>query len=549
MLAQSSEIPSATDCYFIKNGLVVIKPGQNPSKSSIVIRNGLITEVGANITPPYDAKIINVDSMYVYPGFIDPLSHTGLKEPEKEDKSKEDKPKSPGVATFTQAGITPQVLASQMINCKDKSINSMMESGFGISHTVPKGYILPGQGSIISLKESNSNENLILRKDISMVGELKTKRGVFPSTLIGAMSRLREINKNTDIYLKNIAAYKANPVGMERPAHVSEYEAFGGVTNKSKPLFFVADKPKEIHRAVTLQKDLGFDIILSDVKLITPLIDIIKPNTPILLSLKLPKEIKDEDKVDSKDSLDTKKKVQTEEYIRLTAKKKESYDLYLSQAKILAEKNILFSFSYMDISTSDILKSIRRLIAAGLPENNALEALTTSPAKILNISAIAGTIEKGKLGNLVITDKPLFDEKSKIKYVIVEGQVTELKKSDSSKTNKNDDKKVGDLSGTWRYEVEVEGGTQYGNMFFEKDGSSYTIGVESDETPSEVDQGYDISVDRSNISFKLDIENEGIKMTVKLDLNFTSNTNFEGTAEIEGMGSFKISGVRRLIPD
>lgn len=556
-VSQSNGVPEATNCYFIKNAEVVVRPGQVLSGTSIVIRGGLITDVGKSIKAPYDAKVIEADSLYVYAGFIDPLSHTGLKEEDKEDKSKENKPSSPGVATFSQAGITPQTQASDNLSLKDKSINSMRDAGFVISHVVPKGYILPGQGSIISLKEATSEEDLILRKDISMLGQLKTKRGVFPSTLIGAMSRLREIKKNTDIYTKNMMAYKSNPLGMSRPAYVGEYDAFSGVNNKTKPLFFVAQKPKEIHRAITLQKEMGFDMVISDAKLITPVLDFLGTNTPILLSLDLPKEIKEEDKkeeekVDKKPE-DKKKKEEkkelTQEQKDLTAKKKASYDQYMQQAKMLAERNVPFSYSYLDINTSNIVKSIRRLIAAGLPEDKALAGLTTNAASILNISNICGTIEKGKLGSLVITDKPLFDEKSKIRYVIVEGQVNEMKKEDKSKKTKGSDEDLGDLSGTWRYEIVIEGETQYGNIYLTKDGESYTIGAESDDEPGEVDKAYNIAVNDNNITFSLDVDNDGTPLVVNLDINFINANRFEGQASIDQVGTYPITADKRDTPD
>ena len=241
-----------------------------------------------------------------------------------------------------------------MLSVKEKSIEAMRKAGFVISHSVPKGYIIPGQGSVISLKKTSSVDDLILKKDMSMLTALKTKRGVFPSTLIGAMSRLREVYQNTVLYKKNLNAYQVNPTGMKRPSYMDEYEAMLPVVEQKKPVFFIGDKPKNIHRAITLQQELGFDMILSDVKLISPIMNIVEPDMPILLSLDLPQEIKGDDQKDQKEEGGQENKEDLKptdkEKERLEKRKKESYDLYMSQAKMLANGNVPINKSWNHVA-------------------------------------------------------------------------------------------------------------------------------------------------------------------------------------------------------
>lgn len=186
------------------------------------------------------------------------------------------------------------------------------------------------------------------------------------------------------------------------------------------------------------------------------------------------------------------------------------------------------------------------MIGAGLSEEKALSALTTSPAKILNISNYAGTLEKGKLGNLVISEKPIFDEKATIRYIFVEGQITEIEKK-KKKDNKGDGE-MGDISGTWRYTVTVPDDIQEGNIFINKDGDSYKIKLESDQDPGEFEDGEDVEVDGNAMSFSMTIDNDGMMMDLTFDVKFEGN-DMEGTVSITQFGSFPIEAVKRAIPD
>ena len=108
------------------------------------------------------------------------------------------------------------------------------------------------------------------------------------------------------------------------------------------------------------------------------------------------------------------KKEENPETKMLKEKKKKSHDEYVSQAAMFEKQRINFSFSTLDTKSKDIRSNILRMVKGGLSENGALAALTTNPASLLGISAMAGTVEQGKIANIFITDKPYFEEKSKI---------------------------------------------------------------------------------------------------------------------------------------
>jgi hypothetical protein len=73
------------------------------------------------------------------------------------------------------------------------------------------------------------------------------------------------------------------------------------------------------------------------------------------------------------------------------------------------------------VAARDIPRAVRRAIEAGLPEEAAVRAFTLSAAEIYGVADLMGSIAKGRIANLVVTDGPLFGEKSKLKYVFVDG--------------------------------------------------------------------------------------------------------------------------------
>src|SRR5258707_15837751 len=79
--------------YALTNATIVQAPGRKIEKGTVVMKDGLITAVGASVAIPPEAIVIKADSMYVYAGFIDGLSHVGVTKPKEE---KQDRPKDPG---------------------------------------------------------------------------------------------------------------------------------------------------------------------------------------------------------------------------------------------------------------------------------------------------------------------------------------------------------------------------------------------------------------------------------------------------------------------
>jgi hypothetical protein len=554
--AQNSDAPKLlSNTYFLQNCFVVKQPGTILPMQHLLIKDGVIADMGTAIKPPFDAQIIKADSFYVYAGFIDAYSNVGVARPETggarpEGRGERPRVQDPGNPPNDVAGITPQIQASDVFKSTDKSVSDMRASGFVISHVAPRGLMLPGQSGIYLLGDA-SNDKMLLKSPVAQTFQLEVNRGVYPSTSIAAMAKFRDLYKNAAIAGAHEEKFKSMPAGgLTRPNYAKELTSLYPVTTKKMPLHFVAPRTKDVHKALSMKDELGFDLVLTEVKQGWHYIDRIKKsNVQVLLSLELPEEEKAEGKKEDeksakKDTSSAKemkkeiKKEQNPEKDQFDKKKQESIKEYLSQASVFEKNGIKFGFSFLNAKPSEIKKSLRRLIENGLSENYALAALTTHPAQMLGISNLSGTVDKGKLANLVVSDKPYFQEKSVIKYVFVDG-----KKYDYSEKPKKQESKSSEsskIAGLWSYTVEVPGSVQKGKIKISKNQDEYKITVTDDSSPDKNDQASDINVDGSKVSFNI-MTNLGQPVKVDFALEF-EDKSYKGSVSVGQFGSFPIKG-------
>src|SRR5690606_41037586 len=106
--------------------------------------------------------------------------------------------------------------------------------------------------------------------------------------------------------------------------------------------------------------------------------------------------------------------------------------------------------------SEDFLKNVRLLVQHGFSEQAALAALTTNPAKALGLDKMLGSIEKGKLANLVLTTDSLFKKDAEVRYVFVDGYLFEYETDGKSKAEKSEGKNV---AGNWNYEAVTHAGS------------------------------------------------------------------------------------------
>ncbi len=573
------ELPQITGCIALLNAKVVTAPGKSAVVSTVVMRDGLITTIGQNIKVPPDAYRIQADSFYVYPAFIDAFSSIGIKETEGEGNPGQQGPgnrnqrptvDAEGNPSLEDAGITPFKGVRSTFDPRDKSISEWRAQGFALAHVVPRGKMIPGMGSLIVLSGKEADQ-MLWKEDITMFGQWSGSGGFYPATVIGVMAKWRELIHNASQAVVHQSSYENAPL-VSRPKYNQAHEALMPVAKKEMPVYFKAPKVKDISRALALQKDLSMKMVIAGAEESWYLKDQFKSGSiPLVLSLKLPEdksEKKEEDKAKAKaeevdgikaDSLvmkdSTKVIVHADTIIAdlekesFEKRRAESLKAHREQASVLSKEGIAFSFGTMDGKPGDFSKNIQIMIENGLSFDQTLAALTTQPSKLLGIEKYCGTLEVGKMANMIVTTLPLFEKDAAVKYMIVEGNLYQYEAKEKKKSNgKTPPSAVALIEGTWSYSIETPDRKREGTFEF-MDGEGELKGSITGDDFTAGNNGLDdIVIDGNSVSFTFDLDMNGQMMVLEFDIKLNGES-FEGTVSVGEFGTFPISGNRTSKPN
>lgn len=519
-----------SETYAITNATIFAAPGQQGTKGTILFREGVILGIGANLSLPKEAQIIAGDSVFIYPGFIDGAGMMGITKPKDLERPKDFVSSNP---PDELAGITPWRSATDQFSITGSQVDDWRKSGFTVSQILPDGGMLPGKATLMLL--GNTDAVNVIQENTALAANFSGSRGMYPATSAGVMAKFRDIYQNTSLALDHSKLF-ASTSGVKRPEMTPTQSGMAVAVQGQIPIIFKAGSDLEARRAIALQKELGFKLVLTGLENYENIIDLIKSSgTPVLIKLQIP-----DDKAVKNHKADSASAATKAQYERV----KEAYDKALKQASLLEKAGIPFGFSTMDSKPGDAMKAIRTMIENGLSEKAAMAALTTNPASMLGISRMAGSIEKGKMANFVISTDSIFKEDAQIKHMVVDGYIFDydVKKKAVNGNEKSDGGPVA-ISGLWEYTSETPAGSSGGELTIAKTGSDFSGTITYDDpsgggkvtTPIK-----NVALSGKTLTFQFDVNAGGMSLTVDISGEI-SGTTMEGTIAIGQFGSFPLT--------
>ena len=393
--------------FAIRNARVVPVKGPALDHATVVVRKGLIEAVGANVTAPADAWIIEGDGLTVYPGLIDALSTVGLAE------TPAARPTGPTTAAAPatppargpedRPSTTSWLRAADVVKPADKSIETARAFGFTTSVTFPHQGIFAGQGAVIDLAGETVGQ-MVVSAPAGQYVALTTGGfgGGYPASLMGAIAYVRQLYLDADYYQRAKEFYAAHPRGTTRPAYDRALE---GVL-ESPRILLPAGSRREVDRMLRFSQELKRPAILYGLSEGYRSADLLaSAGAPVLVNLKWPEKSPDAD-------------LEEPDALRILEVRENAP----STPATLAKKGVRFALYSGGIDRrADFVRAVRRALDAGLSTDDALRAMTLAPAEIYGVADRLGSIEPGKIANLVVTKGDLFDEKGQVKYVFVDG--------------------------------------------------------------------------------------------------------------------------------
>lgn len=519
-----------TSTYAITNATVITAPGQAGTKATVIFKDGVILGVGSGLQIPKEAKIISGDSLFVYPGFIDGAGSMGITRPKEAERPKDLVSSNP---PDEFAGITPWRTAVDQFAISGNQVDDWRKTGFTISQILPDGGMLPGKAAIMVLGDGNATN--LIQVNSSLAANFRGSRNMYPATLAGVMAKFRDVYQNTTLALEHEKMY-ASTAGVKRPQTTPTQAAMAAAVQKQIPVLFTASSDLEIRRALALQKELGFKLVLTGLENYETVIDQIKASgTPVLIKLQVP-----DDKAVKSQKTEGVTDATKAQYQRV----KESYEKALKQASMLEKAGIPFAFSTADAKPGDAMKAIQTMIKNGLSEKAAFAALTTNPASILGISRVAGSIEKGKMANLIVSTDAVFHEDAQIKHVVVDGNIFtyEVKKKAAKEEQKSTGAAGTSVEGVWEYTSETPAGSSGGEIVLKRENGvlggtiSYDDPAGSGKVTSPIKNA---TLNGKTLSFDFAVSAGGMSLNVTVTGEINGNT-MEGSLSVPQMGSFPV---------
>ncbi len=374
--------------FALSDAKVVIGPGSVIDRATVLVENGLIVAVGHDLEVPKGFDVIPCQGKWIYAGFIDAWSEQAVKYPQKS-------------GAYWNQNIVPHRSVAELVPGADQA-NALRKQGFVARLVAPQGAIVKGRSSVFLLKDSG-DQGALIRKNVWQHAQLTVPRNGpgerYPNSPMGATALLRQALYDAKWYDEALEVYRANPK-TEKPEHNLALESLAKEIHEG---WFLFDAPNErmALRAEQIAREFSIKIaIRGSGREYRDLDSIAALKRPLLIPVNFPEK----PRVKSVQSLEN-----------LSLRELMHWDLAPTNPAKLAAAGVRFCLTTDGLDdVSKFLSQLRVAVKAGLDAEIALAAVTTVPAELLGLGDALGTIEEGKLANLVVLDGNLFSDETKV---------------------------------------------------------------------------------------------------------------------------------------
>jgi len=410
-LAAAAAAADVGPTYLIRNCRLVPVAGPPVAKGAIVIRDGLIEAVGPveKIIVPPDAEVIEAEGLVAYPGLV--VAHTNL--------FIEAPPAAAGdarAAGFVMPGQTatpqedrfppgPGQLVLSQLKFRKASLESWHKAGVTTVLVAPNRGIFQGQSVLLNLN-GEALEPMVLRQPLALHINFTVDRRAYPSSLMGTIAYLRQSFLDAGYYAAHQAQFDKLRRGLKRPAYDPFLEALVPFVRDRRPVVFQTNNQEDVKHALKIIAEFKLNGWLSGANEAWRVAPELKASkVPLLVTL------------DLRPPTGSQFVSQGEEL-----KKKAEAEIYPANAANLVKAGVPFALTALGLAdgaafTANALAAVK----AGLPKDKALEALTLIAARTLGVDRELGTLEPGKIANVILTKGELFEEKTAVDRVFADG--------------------------------------------------------------------------------------------------------------------------------
>jgi imidazolonepropionase-like amidohydrolase len=390
--------------YAIRNAHIVTVGGPDIDSGTVIIRDGKIEAVGATVNVPAGAQIVEGRGLWVYPGMIDAGTSLGLVEVGQG---------APGTVDTGEVGdLNPNAKAVFAINPHSAHMAVTRVDGVTNVVTLPLGGLISGQAAVINLVGTNQFEMAVTPYAALVINYPRAGGGGgfggfgppqqqtnLTEAVAAANRQLEQIRKmlrEAEAYGRAHDAY-AKDRTLPRPDQDVALEALVPYVRGERPVILRADRESDIRGAIRFAEEMKLKPIILGGEDAWKVASLLKEKqVPVILT----------------------------SILDLPSREDEFYDTLYESAAKLQQAGVRFC-----ISSGDSGANVRNLpfyagmaAAFGLPKSEALKAVTLYPAQIMNVADRLGSIDVGKMANLVVTDGDLLETRTHVRHLFIDGR-------------------------------------------------------------------------------------------------------------------------------
>jgi len=394
--------------FAIVNARIVTVSGGVIENGTLIIRNGKIEAVGATVSVPSGAEQIDAKGLSVYPGMIDAGTNLGLAEVGQG---------APATIDVAETGdMNSNARAILGINPHSSHVNVTRVNGITTVLSMPQGGVISGQSAIINLNGSTQNEMAIVPVFGLVINfpRITTAAGGFnpfgpqqPIEFSEALKRrdqrledLKKLFRDAENYARVQDAY-AKDKNLPAPQIDLKTAALAPYARGEKPIIFTAERERDIRGVARFAADMKIKAIIMGGQEAWKAADELKKNNIAVIYTNI---------------------------YSLPVRDDDAYDYLFEAPAKLQKTGVKFCISTGDggAEVRDLPYNAGLAGAYGLPKEEALKAVTLYAAQILGIADKVGSIEVGKIANIVVTDGDILEPRTNTKYLFINGRMLPL---------------------------------------------------------------------------------------------------------------------------
>ena len=435
--------------YAITGARLVTLAGEVLETGTIVLRGGLIEALGADLSAPADAVLIDGDSLTVYPGFIDAYSQAGLVLPEGDERE--------------YAGNIADQLATERFDPANEELADFRRQGLTSALVARSDGVFGGRAVLMNLTGEDIPSMTVKGPVVQVMGYQGQED--YPGTLMAVVAHQRQTLMDAAYHHLLQTRYRQHPRGMARPPAQPNLEALIPVAGGEAPVMGIVKKENDFKRLRKLAAEYDLQYWIADAQEAFRVPDLIREaGVPVLVSLNFP-------------SVGEVTGYQFDRAFKnLTEDEKKALDdrdkaaIHSNPAAVF-ETGVPFALATGGMSNvGNFLKNLRLAVEAGLPAEEALKALTINPATIFGVGDVLGTLEPGKIANLTVTHGDVFtDEEAWIAHVFVDGRKETFEEPKPPAAGG-----TGAAAGSWAVTLSIGGESAEGTLELTQEGENVT---------------------------------------------------------------------------